>query len=263
MSLHSKIFKIEKVEDPFDIKDGEYNPEDVLIRIDWRDEGNYSEQLNKQVKYNLLLQIQLENNCRASVPNKDPISFYIISNYGKNIGYIYEEKKFPTLREQCREYISSVRNDHDVLSRDHDIFTTINKKSNQINVTFYALVVYDDEGFYVGHVYLWFSPHDPTFIFMIGIRVSPIMPFLRLQGYGFKNISGYILKKVEEFAKNNNANKIIIPNPIGKMEGIAVSNGFEKFKHVNRKIAGRTGDVAEGMINFWDDTCVNCYLKNL
>ncbi len=57
MSLHSKIFKVEKVKDFFDIKNQKYDPENILIKLDWRIEGDsfyYSEQLNKQIKIKFL-----------------------------------------------------------------------------------------------------------------------------------------------------------------------------------------------------------------
>ncbi len=112
----------------------------------------------------------------------------------------------------------------------------------------------------MGHIYFWVSPYDSTFMFIIGIRTSPIMPFLRLQGYGFKNVSGYILKNIEDFARNNGINKIVIPNPIGKMQGIAKVNGFEKIEKLDAKILGRTGNLTKGMINSKQE-CNNCYVK--
>lgn len=260
-----RIFKLEKVSKPFDINI-KYGPE-VLIETNWLIDGDdffQSEQLNNQIKANVLIQRQIENNCREGLKSSQLLDLSIITDYEKNRGHVFTEENLPALRSVCKEYMLSVRNEHDVISRDHDVFTSINKLSQyETNITYYAVVIYDTEGHYIGHVYLWISPYDSTFAFMIGIRASTLMPFIRLKNSGFKNVSGYLLTAVEKFVKENGANKLVIPYPIGKMKGIAIKNGFKLFKNINDKIIGKGGYLTKGMVDFYSQTCKNYYMKEL
>ena len=165
---------------------------EVLVDVDWNS-GNKTEELNKQIKVNELLQRQLENWCK-----KDPENINIITNYEKNemINFAIENKK--RIKETCNQYIRNRKNQYDVLSRDQDVFEVLRDRRSNIEIN--VVVVVDKNIGYIGHVYTWVSPTDKNLVFMIGIRSSPMMPFLRMIGKGVKNVAN-IIKRCRRFCK--------------------------------------------------------------
>ena len=169
------------------------------------------------------------------------------------INFAIENKK--RIKETCNQYIRNRKNQYDVLSRDQDVFEVLRDRRSNIEIN--VVVVVDKNIGYIGHVYTWVSPTDKNLVFMIGIRSSPMMPFLRMIGKGVKNVANILLKGVEDFAKQNNANSIVILSPIGTMVSIAEKNGFVRTNEITKKIIGEGGNLT--MIPYVK--CNRCYIK--
>ena len=86
-----------------------------------------------------------------------------------------------------------------------------------------------------------------------------MMPFLRMIDQGVKNVANILLKGVEDFAKQNNANSIVILSPIGAMVSIAEKNGFVRTNDISKQIIGEGGNLTRVPYG----KCDKCYIKNI
>lgn len=241
------IFKVDKIPNHYSMKN-HYSGED-LVDINWNSK-NQTLELNKQIIVNELLQRQLENWCR-----QDPENINIILGKNKMLNFIIEDKK--KMRQTCQEYIKNRKNQYDVLSRDQDVFDLLENKNSNIDI--HAVVAVNENMGYIGHVYVWSSPIDKNYVFMIGIRSSPMMPFLRMIDSGVKGVANILLGGVETFAKQNGANSIVILSPIGAMTAIAQKNGFIRTDEITKVLVGKGGNLTK--IPY--DKCDKCYIKKL
>ena len=254
------IFKLLKVESPYSIQD---KPDITsLIPPKWvmdESEESNSEKFNKQVKYNRALLALIEGTCKQT-----PLPTTLLLNYETSASLNFESYDYKAV---CQQYLTDIRNRFDVLSRDHDVFTLLNRRPiHENNIDIHVILASKDES-YVGHVYAWISPVDPSFCMMIGIQSAPQMPFLRMMGNGVANVSNILINGVITFATSQGASKIVVLSPIGAMLTIVKKEGFVRsdIKSGSQKadkIIGYGGDLTRDITD-WVGSCNNCYVKLL
>ena len=257
--IKSISFRIEQVNEPFRMN-SKLDKKYLLNIPDWENISNLSDTLNRQVKRNMWQAGLLEVTCNESIK--------IQSSEGPDLKIPWQQtiKGITTLnfatdnkendKHVCKQYVKSIRNRWDVLSKDQDSFEYVTKPLRKDSIELHAIVIISNKLGYIGHIYVWIAPVDPSICAVIGIRSSPLMAFYRNFGNGISRISGYLLEGVRRFALGKNASKIVIQSPIGKMVQIVKKNGFVT-KSIRNSVFGYGG----GLTNNNNATCYNCYVK--
>lgn len=162
-------------------------------------------------------------------------------------------------QQTCEKYMDMRESFDDVMSRDEDFIMT----SKRGKIPIYVIVVLDKNGFYMGHVYSWLSPLSDSNLFMMGIRSSPLMPFLRNKGKGIKNIANIMLDSLETFRESIGAQNIIIPHPIGVMRKILKTSGYSEVKNIiNKRDIGDLGILTYQLVDR-NGVCDDCFIKSV
>lgn len=258
---YSLIFRLKPVKEPFNTKNRRIYEKKIhsyrVVR--WPDtivdENVLSEKLNQQVlnEY-LLFWMYRTRGIKRSPLNQTPI-------FTEKGLVDIDFKPYRKSEEQVHnEYLGTTSTMPDLYAKDANAFEYV---LNEHMIELYAVVVVSDElqiyGNYLGHVYTWISPFDPTLCFMMGIRSTGLMTFLRAQDKGVNRMSSHILDGVIQFARNKNATKIAITDPIGMMVDISLRSGFEKTK-IDVQLLGLND---KGQTWYGSSYDCNCYVKKL
>ena len=145
----------------------------------------------------------------------------------------------------------------DVISRDQD-FITASK-----NFPIWVMIILDKDKMYMGHVYLWLQPNETEYAFMLGIRTTPLMLFLRNVGKGLSNISNIMLEGFKQFAIAHQRTKLVVPHPIKTMRDILNKSGFMvNSKNVTGQDIGKIGKLLNQLVDA-NNICDDCFIKNI
>lgn len=195
------VFRLVKHNDPFRIdKDRKYVSSVDTFKIPlWSqikktDNIELTKQLNIEIIHQFYMLKQFDFHCNIKhTPLKNAFDFD--ENGIKAVD-------MSSVQERVCESVKgkNIRNFWDILSKDQDAFEHASKTYKLDNdADVYVVLVlsnYNERIDYMGHVYCWISPTDPSSCIMIGIRSNIIMPYLRSLGLGYLNISSYILEGV-------------------------------------------------------------------
>lgn len=258
---HSLIFRLRPVREPFNPKKKQIYEKKIhsyrVVR--WPnttvDENDLSEKLNQQVLNEFLLfWLHRTRGVKRSPLNQTPVF--------TETGLVdIDFKPYHKSEEEVHnEYLGTTSTILDLFWKDVNAFEYV---LNEHMIELYAVVIVSDElqiyGNYLGHVYTWISPFDPTLCFMMGIRSTGLMTFLRAQDKGVNRVSSHILDGVMQFARNKNATKIAITDPIGMMVDISLQAGFQKTK-IDKQLLGIND---KGQTWYGSSYNCNCYVKKL
>lgn len=130
---------------------------------------------------------------------------------------------------------------YDVHSRDAEALIGKNIDYGDFNTKPYAIILLSNGGTswneYLGHIYVWQSPVDPTIAVAIGIRGRVENTFIDKERR-IQNISAYLLEGVRQFALKHKCTKIMIPKPLHTMSRILKSNGFTVNNTYPKEVIG-------------------------
>jgi hypothetical protein len=119
----------------------------------------------------------------------------------------------------------------DLFDRDEGAFT-YNPRRGRVEPVYAVTLLLKEflpTGQYMGHVYTWISPSHPSICFMIGIRSTLLIPFLRGQGKDLPHVALNILNGVREFCLSKGGSRIFVINPVGIVEKLLKNAGFESY----------------------------------
>ena len=236
-----KIFPIEYGKMKFHL-DNKYNYRNEIKYIDWKQNDiiKNNANLQQQLIVNVVNVQLIETNCK----HKNPIIPFIISN---NTGHDYDPSdpndniynyiiQYKYDIDKCQKFLNQTHDIYEVLSRDTDASLHY-QQGKKFNIKLYAVVLFDDNYKYYGHIYTWISPKNPKLALALGIRAridSLFMP----EEQKIKNISSYLLEGVRHFAFTNNCNQLLISQPLPVMRNILTKLGFEINKTEKKENQG-------------------------
>ena len=202
-----------------------FNMGEAFYYIDWSDLSDPTQTLQKQIINNYANYKLQSAACQRGVRpimyahNGDNPDYKI----GDDItGYI---KPFDLSKddadEACAKYAVVEYGIREVISRDTDAL-----EQRHFNVELHAVVLLNKENEYWGHIYAWVSPTEHNYCFAMGIRSRVDSILLSKVGKTVRNVSGYLLEGVRQFALSKGCHTIIIPSPMPVMKGILTKLGF-------------------------------------
>lgn len=239
------VFPIKTVEDPFDNVPG-----DPFVRTrckaNWSARDRLSETLNCQIKNNRTDYDQLTLEC---FPKNNPQTHGVLATYNfrndklRRVFNYYqsEEQK----EQQCEKFSKRTFSYGDLFQRDEEVFNQVDW-----NVTTYAVVLLLN-GIYLGHIYTWVSPVDPSYCFAMGIRARVDQVFLP---ESFKNVSHYLFEGVRKFAQSKGCQTIIVTFPMLTIIELLKRLGFSHVE-INTNAMGKSLATTFSL----DEYCRNCY----
>ena len=256
-----KIFPVEHGKMNFRFSKKYRTEKQALKYIDWKsnDPDKNNDNLQKQIILNFVNVEVAEISCKS----KNNVAFIISNNTGHDynpsdpndniLNYIMLYKYDIT---KCEKYLKQVRDSYEVLSRDEDASSQY-QQGLKFNVKLYAIVLFDDNYIYHGHIYTWLSPVNPKLTLALGIRTRVDSIFLP-EEKRIKNLSSYLLEGVRHFAFINNCDKILISQPLPIMRNILSKFGFEINKTEKKETQGIS------ISNYIDcNDPPYCYTKNV
>ena len=172
------------------------------------------------------------------------------------------------LQQQCyqdrRRFNQLLRQrDPRVISR-QTVYEDLYKKDisafiqKDFNVELYAIVLIY-KNIYQGHIYLWKSPVDPDFCFVMGIRASLDSYLDKNPDVNLSNVSYYLLDAARQMSKLLGARKLTIVMTFQIMQKIASTIGFVRYP-VNLVLIGRSIHSTTSHLNYPID---NMYITTL
>lgn len=238
--MFSYTFELEKVEDPFKIrdKDSEYlrmHREGSLYMPDWSEilKNPSFRKISELFKYQII---------------SEYVNFQILKGSCEFPKQVFQmlQKSVPLeeVKKICNKLdLSNINSPH--YSSRMDVFR-IDQEAMRFQQKMFTHVILSEDYEYMGHIYSWDCPSDSEAVCVIGIRGTILLPFYKIVNDKIGSVSKKIFSTVEDFCLQRGKTKILIIEPLNIMVKISSKLGFIQTKEFAGKDLGKIGNQEFG-----------------
>lgn len=252
-----KCFPVLKIAKPFTVSemlDEPISENKNTYEVDWssNDAANLSHQLANQIRNEVKMLRMYKNMCRG---NTVSLTFQksTFTYLDPGIDELStREHRWPLTFEQhksaCLDLNKAYPSYLEVFDRDADAYAQKNFDTKP-----YAVVLLKDD-IYIGHIYTWISPREPSICLAIGIRASISEIPKKQLGLKTSAISSMLLEGVRQFALHKRAKEIVVVWPLANMVPILKNLGFKEADVATSWIGNSINPVKERRV------CTDCQI---